>query len=590
MKKLLTILLVIAMLFSATACGGKKEDNNTTTTTTAPTLTYLYNNGSGHQAIAEYFQGALATAGVNIQLENQEWATFLNTRKNGDFTIARNGWLGDFNDPISFLDMWTTESGNNDCQFGKGAHKDAAIYSVDCTDLGIDLKVENGTWAETYDAIIAIVKTSADQDLRFALMHKAEDLLMSTGAITPLYYYTDVYMISDKISGFYSSPLGYKFFNKTTLADGSTTLPVCIASEPDNIDPALNSSVDGATLVSHCFSALAKWDSVNGVPTVVAELAKELSEPVYNEDGTVTYTYELVSGAKWSDGVEVKASDFEWAWKRAASDELGADYGYMFDCIKGYGTPEGLDVTADDAAGTITVTLNNYTAYWNELLAFPTYMPLRRDIVENNEAWATDPSTYVTNGMYTMTGWDHNSKITLTKNPDYVNADEVTMEVIEFYLSDDDNAMLSNFKTGDWLFIDSVPNAEIDTLKAEYANEFVIAGQLGTYYVCWNVNADLLGAAGKDMDVAAYQNEQAAVRNAMSLVLDRNYIVREIGKAGQEPASSFVALGLIEPDGSEFCKNAGHNDAFVGYYDVAEEAYEANYNAAMEVISKYYGK
>lgn len=578
-------MLVIGMLFSVAACGKKEE---TTTGNTAPTLTYLYNTGSGHQAIAEYVQGALATTGVNMQLENQEWATFLNTRKDGNYTVARNGWLGDFNDPISFLDMWTTESGNNDVQFGRGAHADVAMYSVDCTDLGVDLKVENGTWAETYDAMIKIIKSSSDQELRFAMMHKAEDLLMSTGCITPIYYYTDIYMIKDGIDGFYANPLGYKFFYRCTLADGSTTLPVCLASEPDHMDPALNSAVDGATMTSHCFAGLAKWDEINGAATIVADLAKELSEPVYNEDGTVTYTYELVD-SKWSDGQPVKASDFEYSWKRAASDELGADYGYMFENIVGY--PNDLAVVADDAANTITVTLTNYTAYWNELLAFPTYFPVRQDVLDAyGEAWATEAATYVTNGMYTISAWDHNSKIVLTKNDNYYNADEVKMETIEFHLSDDDNAMLSNYKTGDWMMIDSVPNAEIDTLKAEYPTEFVVAGQLGTYYICWNINADLLGSKGADLDPVAYQTEQAKVRNAFSLVLDRNYVVKEIGKAGQEPASSFVALGLVEPDGSQFYKNAGHNDGFVGYYNVAEEAFEANYNAAMEVISQYYGK
>ena len=137
--------------------------------------------------------------------------------------------------------------------------------------------------------------------------------------------------------------------------------------------------------------------------------------------------------------------------------------------------------------------------------------------------------------------------------------------------------------------IDSVPNAEIKTLEAEYPTEYYVGGQLGTYYICWNVNADLLGSAGEGMDAATYQAEQAKVRKAFSLLLDRNYIVEEIGQAGQVPASSFVALGLTEPDGSEFYKNAGHN-SFTGYYDVSAAAYEGNCAEAMEVINTYFGK
>ena len=187
-------------------------DEGTQMFTNFPTMTYLYNTSEGHKAIGEYLQMVLASIGITMNLENQEWATFLQTRKNGDYSIARNGWLADYNDPICFLDMWTTASGNNDVQYGKGAHADVAAYSLDLTDLGYDTKVENGTWAETYDVLIADIKSCTDNDTRYALMHRAEDLLMSTGAICPLYYYTDLYMVDSNLKGFFSNPLGYKYF------------------------------------------------------------------------------------------------------------------------------------------------------------------------------------------------------------------------------------------------------------------------------------------------------------------------------------------------------------------------------------------
>jgi len=457
--------------------------------TNFPTLTYLYNTSEAHKAIGEYLQSALAGVGITMNLENQEWNTFLNTRKNGDYSVARNGWLADYNDPICFLDMWITASGNNDVQFGKENHASLAIYDLDLTDLGYDVKVENGTWAETYDVIIPLIKTCTDNDTRYALMHKAEDLLMSTGAIVPLYFYTDIYMIDDSVEGFYANPLGYKYFYNTTVAGSDEAISVCLSSEPDTIDPALNSAVDGATLVSHLFAGLAKWDTdENGNLIIAADCAAELPEGVVNEDGTVTYTYTLKEGLKWSDGQALTAKDFEFAWKRAASSELGADYGYMFEVVKGY--PDELAVEATDDL-TLTVTLNNAVAYWNELLAFPTYFPVREDVVAN-EGWATDASTYVSNGAYTMTGWEHNSTITLTKNENYHGADAVVMKEIKFYLSDDANNMLTNFKNGTWQLIDDVPTNEIAALKVEYPTEFVIAGQIGTYYVCWNINEVLL--------------------------------------------------------------------------------------------------
>ena len=464
-------------------------DETTGQFTNFPTLTYLYNTAESHKAIGEYLAATLASVGITMNLENQEWNTFLNTRKSGDFSVARNGWVADYNDPSTFLDMWVSASGNNDVQYGKGAKKDLAIYSLDLTPYGLDIKVDNGTWAETYDVLIGEIKKCTDVENRYAMMHLAEDMLMDTGCLVPLYFYTDLFMLDDSVNGFFSNPLGYKYFYKADVDGNTDSISVCIASEPDVLDPALNSAVDGATLDSHLFAGLAKWDQdETGKLVITADCATELSEGVENEDGTVTYTYTLRDGLKWSDGQPVTAKDFEFAWKRAASEELGADYGYMLEVVKGY--PNDLAVEATDDK-TLVVTLNNANAYWNELLAFPSYFPVREDVVAN-EAWCTDASTFVSNGAYKMTGWDHNSVITLTKNDNYWDAENVTMKEIKFYLSDDANNMLTNFKNGDWLLIDDVPTNEIATLKTEYPTEFNVAGQIGTYYVCWNINEDLL--------------------------------------------------------------------------------------------------
>ena len=192
-------------------------DENEQKFTNFPTLTYLYNTSEAHKAIGEYLQAALASVGITLNLENQEWNTFLNTRKDGNYSIARNGWVADYNDPICFLDMWVTASGNNDVQFGKGANADLAMYSLDLTPYGYDVKVENGTWAETYDVLISTIKSCTDSEARYAMMHIAEDLLMQTGCITPLYFYTDIYMLDDSVKGFYSNPLGYKYFMHCTI-------------------------------------------------------------------------------------------------------------------------------------------------------------------------------------------------------------------------------------------------------------------------------------------------------------------------------------------------------------------------------------
>ena len=578
MKRILALALVAVMMLALVACGGSK-------TVTTPSLTYLYNEGDAHKAIGEYLQSALAAAGINMSLEVQEWNTFLNTRKDGNYSVARNGWLADYNDPICFLDMWTSGSGNNDVQFGKGAHAELKMYSIDLTPYGYDDKVENGTWAETYDVLISRIKSCTDTNNRYAMMHLAEDMLMATGCIVPLYYYTDLYMLDDSVKGFYSNPLGYKYLMKASVAGKTDTISVCLASEPDTLDPALNSAVDGATMIAHLFSGLAKWDQdANGNLVIVADAAESLPEGVVNADGTVTYTYTIKAGMKWSNGDEVKASDFVNAWNRAASADLGADDGYMFEVVDGYGTDK-LNASADDAARTITITISNAISYWNELLAFPTYFPVHSSAY-GNESWATEPATYICNGPYTISAWEHDSVITLTKNANYHDAANVTMNEIKMFLSDDANNMLSNFKNGSWLLIDDVPTNEIATLKKDYANEFVIAGQIGTYYVCWNVNEDLL--PGSSLTGVEKEKAQQEIRNAIALLFDRNYIVNDVAQGGQLPASSFVAMGMTDADGNEFYKNAGDSDAYVGYYDVSESAYAENCEKALEILKKYY--
>lgn len=387
--------------------------------------------------------------------------------------------------------------------------------------------------------------------------------------------------------------------NSTSSTAEGSQINVCLASEPQTLDPALNSAVDGGTVCAHLFSGISRWaDDGNGGVELVADCAEELVEPVINEDGTATYTYTLKDGLKWSDGQPVTAGDFVYAWQRAASVELAADYSYMFEVIQGYaemwdlddaGNPKDpeakLAVEATDDK-TLVVTLVNDVPYWNELLAFPTYYPVREDVV-SNESWATDPSTYVGNGPYTMDSWEHNSVITLKKNENYVDADSITMDTINFYLSDDANNMLTNFKNGDWQLIDDVPTNEIANLKTEYPDEFKVTGQLGTYYVCWNVNEDILPAdSGLTGDEAEKAREE--IRNAISLLFDRNHIVNDIAQGGQVPASSFVSMGLTDADGSQFYENAGHNEGYVGYYDVSEDALQSNYDTAIETLKKYY--
>lgn len=156
-----------------------------------PETTYLYNTDDKHQAVAEALQQMWSNVlGVNVTLNNQDWNVFLETRSAGDYSICRNGWIADYNDPVSFLDMFMTDNGNNDAHYSN----------------------------PEYDAMMTTVLSDSDAAGRMELMHQAETLLCDTDcAIAPLYYYSQPYMVSDRVHGMYYTPLGNFIFTYATV-------------------------------------------------------------------------------------------------------------------------------------------------------------------------------------------------------------------------------------------------------------------------------------------------------------------------------------------------------------------------------------
>ena len=204
----------------------------------------------------------------------------------------------------------------------------------------------------------------------------------------------------------------------------SVDLTVCLASEPATVDPALNSAVDGAIMVHHFFQGLITWedngtvinDKVNGAQLAPGQA--ESWEKVVNDDGTVDYTFTLRDDIFWSDGEPVTAEDFVYSWQRLVTPATTADYAYMIDMVKGYtevyeeeADPTTLAVSAPDEK-TFVVTLTYDCPYFEEVCAFPATFPVRQDIIEEyGDQWTFDTATYVCNGPYVMSEWNHNAEI-----------------------------------------------------------------------------------------------------------------------------------------------------------------------------------
>ncbi len=365
---------------------------------------------------------------------------------------------------------------------------------------------------------------------------------------------------------------------------------VCIASAPTTIDPALNSSVDGGTYDSHLFEGLYRWNYTgaypNGAVSLVPALAAAAPAEHDNQDGTVTYTYTLRDGLKWSDGTSLTAADFVRSWKRAVNSTTAADYAYLFEAIKGGAEAEGeadgasLAVSATDDK-TLVVTLATKITYWNELTAFPAFAPVPASADAGGE-WCTPAhvSTIVTSGPMKVKAFDA-TKIELVPNPYYYNPDIVKATDITFAFSDDATAMLNSYETGSYAFIDDVPVEDIDTLKTTYPNEFFNVGQLGTYYTCWNVNFNNAALEAK----LTTEEKRIDFRHALALLINRQYIVDSVAKGGQKPANGFVSEGLTEADGAtDWTAKNGPNGDGQGWYVADASGYNANVAEAISLL------
>lgn len=355
-------------------------------------------------------------------------------------------------------------------------------------------------------------------------------------------------------------------------ATGSFDLSVCLASEPQSIDPALSTAVDSAIMINHFFEGLAKRvDDGTGKAKLVGGQAENWDKKV-NDDGTVTYTFHLRDGIKWSDGKPVTAKDFEYSWQRLANPATAADYTYMIEMVKGYDAvankgadPSTLAVKALDDK-TLEITLTYDCPYFEEILAFPATYPVRKDVVEGNDQWTYDIKSYIGNGPYKMSEWSHNAYITGVKNKEYYDYDKLGPDSIKFALLDDDNAILAAYKSNELDFIEGLPTDEIPNYLA--SGELNIVDYLGTYYACFNTEDPIFS--------------NPLVRKAFTLAVDRNYIVENVTQTGQVPATGFVPSGTsdADPSGPDFRSVGGE------YYSVKPEDYEKNCEEARKLLAE----
>ncbi len=349
-------------------------------------------------------------------------------------------------------------------------------------------------------------------------------------------------------------------------AEGATVLDVQVGPSPETIDPALNSAVDGANMIIHAFEGLLKFDKDNNVVPGLAE-SWEMSD-----DGLV-WTFHLREGLKWSDGSPLTANDFVYSWKRVADPATAAPYGYdLLNYIVGYEEAEAGDVDAlavsapDD--NTFVVELKSPCIYFDKICAFAVLVPVQQATIEaNGDAWTIDPATYITCGPYYMTEFTDGSQIVFQKNENYWDAEHVTFDTIVWHLIEDSNAAYSAYQNGDLMMIKDVPTEEIPSLEGN--EEFFVEPIMGTYYVSFNTQR------------APF--DDARVREALSLAIDRDYVAGTIMQGTYSPATNFVGPGVSDAaEGSSF--EDVTKETYGDHFDVTN--YEADLEKAKALLAE----
>ena len=349
-------------------------------------------------------------------------------------------------------------------------------------------------------------------------------------------------------------------------------------SNPETLDPALNSAVDGGNTIITVFETLLIINENNEAVPGQAE------SWTTSEDG-LTWVFTMRDGLKWSDGSELNAKDFEYSFKRMANPNTAAPYAETclgmidgFEEAAGFPdadgnptvepNPDALNVKASDDGKTLTIVLGYPCSYFDKIAAFAAMSPVQKATVEaNGDAWCTSPDTYVCNGPYMITEWTPSERIVLTKNPNYVggwDSSKIVSESITLLLLEDSSASYAAYNSGEAVLIKDVPTDEIPSLtKAEDGGDFYVDTILGTYYVSLNLKRD----AFKD----------AKVRKALSLAIDRDYVANTIMQGTYSTADSIVGPGIVDEKGNF------HDNGNAPYISAD---YEANLAEAKKLLAE----
>jgi len=266
------------------------------------------------------------------------------------------------------------------------------------------------------------------------------------------------------------------------------------------------------------------------------------AEPIYgmaeshtvSEDGRV-WRFTL-RDAQWSDGTPVTAQDFQFAFRRILDPNTLAQYASLLYAIEnaqpvneGAMDADQLGVRAIDEK-TLEIRLEYPAPYLPGLLSHYTAFPVPRHVVEAHGAAWIQPENIEVNGPFKLTEWRTNDYVHVEKNPLFYDAENVCLSEIYFYPTNDNNAAVRRLRAGELHINSEFPGQKIDELREQLPGYVRVSPFLSTVYYAYNVRRPPF--------------DDARVREALAMALDRDFMVNEILKTGQIPADRLVPPGI----------------------------------------------
>ncbi|RKD26744.1 hypothetical protein BEP19_16210 [Ammoniphilus oxalaticus] len=311
-----------------------------------------------------------------------------------------------------------------------------------------------------------------------------------------------------------------------TIKKNDETVRLNLRNEPPTLHPGLAIEHSSMILLKALMEGLTRIGP-DGKPQPAAAERIDLSED------RLTYTFTL-RDLTWSNGEPVTAADYETAWKWALNPTIDAPYAYQLYPIANAKKAKQGEVELTEVGikaldtHRLEVMLENPTPYFLELTASPPYFPIHREATEKNSEWHTAASSYIGNGPFQLTEWEHGNKLVLAKNPDYWDADTVQLEQIEMMMLNEDNTEFELFQKGSLDWIGSPFSAlSTDALAVFKENEQLLTAPVaGTYEYRFNTERP------------PFDNPN--IRKALAYAIDRDQLVSRITHGEQAAATTYA--------------------------------------------------